>query len=134
MLALGEVIEVHFVNFVNDLPHQLARLHVVVGVLEYVAYHTAAVALLARQGEFLQLRKKLGVDEREKLFAGDALGIGSPAAPAKFRRDGRMIAILHQVELLVLVVDDFEEKHPAQLRDSLGIAIDAGVLAHDVLN
>jgi hypothetical protein len=36
--------------------------------------------------------------------------------------------------LLVLVVDDFEEKHPAELGDALGIAIDAGVLAHDVLD
>ena len=47
MLALGEVVEVHFVDFVDDLPHQLAGLHVVVGVLEHIAHHAAAVTLLS---------------------------------------------------------------------------------------
>ena len=45
MLAFGEVVEVHFVDFVDDLPHELAGLHVVVGILEYVAHNTAAVSL-----------------------------------------------------------------------------------------
>ena len=39
-----------------------------------------------------------------------------------------------QLELLVLVVDDLEEEHPAELGDALGVAIDADVLAHDVLD
>ena len=51
-----------------------------------------------------------------------------------FCGNGRAVAVLHQLQLLVLVVDDLEEEHPAELRDALGIAIDAGVLAHDVLN
>ena len=37
-------------------------------------------------------------------------------------------------KLLVLVVNDLEEEHPAELGDALGVAIDAGVLAHDVLD
>jgi hypothetical protein len=41
---------------------------------------------------------------------------------------------LHQFEFLVLVVDDLEEEHPAELADALGVAIDADVLAHDVLD
>ena len=52
----------------------------------------------------------------------------------KLLRDRRAIALLHQLELFVLVADDLEEEHPAQLRDALGVAIDAGILAHDVLN
>jgi len=36
--------------------------------------------------------------------------------------------------LLILIVDDFEKEHPAQLREALGITINANVLAHDVLN
>jgi hypothetical protein len=36
--------------------------------------------------------------------------------------------------LLILVVDDLEKKHPAELGDALGVAIDAGVLAHNVLD
>ena len=69
----------------------------------------------------------------EQFFAGDAFGIGGPGTPPEFLRDGRAVAVLHQLQLLVLVVDDFQEKHPAELRDALGIAIDAGILAHDVL-
>ena len=44
MLALGEVVEIDLVDLVDHLPHQLAGFHVVVGVLEHVAHHAAAVA------------------------------------------------------------------------------------------
>ncbi len=50
VLALGEVVEVDLVDLVDHLPHQLAGLHVVVGVLEHVADHAAAVAGLGRGG------------------------------------------------------------------------------------
>jgi hypothetical protein len=36
--------------------------------------------------------------------------------------------------LLVLVVDDLQKEHPAELREALGVAIDTRVLPHDVLN
>ena len=134
VLALGEIVEVHLVDLVDDLPHELAGLHVVVGVLEHVAHDAAAVALLAGDGEFLELREELGVDESEQFVAGDAFGIGRPGAPPELLRDGRAVAVLHQLQLLILVVDDLEEKHPAELRDALGVAIDAGILAHDVLD
>ena len=47
VLALGEIVEVHFVDLVDNLPHQLAGLHVVVGVFEDIAHNAAAVALFA---------------------------------------------------------------------------------------
>ena len=50
VLALGQVVEVDLVDLVDDLPHQLAGLHVVVGVLEHVADDAAAVARLAVTG------------------------------------------------------------------------------------
>ena len=49
MLPLGQIIEVHFVDFVDDLAHELAGLHVVVGVLEYVAHDAAAICLAFRR-------------------------------------------------------------------------------------
>ena len=70
----------------------------------------------------------------EQLVAGDALGVGGPGAPLEVLRDGRAVAVLHQLQLLILVVDDLEEEHPAKLGDALGVAIDADVLAHDVLD
>ena len=134
VLALGEVVEVHPVDLVDDLPHELAGLHVVVGVLEHIAHHAAAVGLFSGDGQFLELREKLGVDEGQQFIAGDAFGIGGPGAPLELFRDGRAVAVLHQLQLLVLVVDDLEEEHPAELGDALGIAIDADILAHDVLD
>lgn len=41
---------------------------------------------------------------------------------------------IQEFEFLVLVVDDPEQEHPAQLRKPLRFAIDANVLAHDVLD
>ena len=61
-------------------------------------------------------------------------GSAAQRSPPKLRWDGRAIPVLHQFQLLILVVDDFHEEHPAELRDALGIAIDAGILAHDVLD
>ena len=63
VLALDEIVEIDLVDLVDDLAQQLARLHVVVGILEDIAHHAAAVALLAGNGEFLELRKELAIDE-----------------------------------------------------------------------
>ena len=83
VLPLGEIVEIDLVDLVDDLPHQLAGLHVVVGVLEHVAHDAAAVALLAGGGEFLELREQLAVDEGEQLLAGDALRVRRPGAPLR---------------------------------------------------
>ena len=42
--ALGQVVEVDAVDFVDNLPHQLAGLHVVVGILEHIAHHVGTGA------------------------------------------------------------------------------------------
>ena len=42
--------------------------------------------------------------------------------------------MIHHLKLEVLVVDDLEKEHPAELFQALRIAVGAGVLAHDVLN
>ena len=89
---------------------------------------------LGRRGEVLQSWKKFGVDEIQEVVAGYAFRIGGPGAPTKRNRDWRAIAGSQKFELLVLIVDDFQEEHPAKLRQSLRVAIDTGVLPHDVLN
>ena len=134
VLALGEVVEVDVVDAVDHLPHQLAGLHVVVGVLEHVAHDAAAVAGLAGGRELLEGREQVVVDEGQQVVAGDAFGVGGPGAPLVARRNGRRVVAVQQFQFLVLVVDDLEEEHPAQLADALRIAVHAGVLAHDVLD
>ena len=60
VLALGEVVEVDAVDAVDHLPHELAGLHVVVGVLEDVAHGARA---RRRGGELLEGREEVVVDE-----------------------------------------------------------------------
>jgi hypothetical protein len=109
VLLLGQIVEVHLIDFIDDLAHELAGLHVVVGVLEHVAHHAAAVARLGRHLQALQRREQLIVDEIEQGLPGDALRVRRPIAPLQFVRDRRAIAVLSQFEFLILIVDDLEE-------------------------
>jgi hypothetical protein len=131
VLALAQVVEVDAVDLVDHLAHELAGLHEVVGVFKHVA-HGAGARGFRRQA--FQRREQLIVDEFEQGIAGNALRVGGPGAPLEFFRDGRAVVVPHHFQLLVLIVDDFQEEHPAELADALGIAVDAGVLAHDVLD
>ena len=51
-----------------------------------------------------------------------------------FLGSGRAVVGVEEFQFLVLVVDDFQEEHPAELADALGVAVDAHVLPHDVLD
>ena len=134
VLTLGEVVEIDRVDPIHDLPHELARFHVVVGVLEHVAHDAPAVSWLRRSRKVLERREQFAIDEGEEFLARDALGVRRPGAPLVFRRDRRAVVAAQEFEFLVLIVDDLQEEHPAQLADALCIAIDAGILAHDVLD
>ncbi len=134
MLAFGQVVEIDLVDLVDHLAHQLAGLHVVMGVLEHAADDTAAVAGMSCHPEVLQGRKQVVVDEGEQFFAGDALRVRRPGAPLELLWNRRLVIALHHFQFPVLIVDDLEEEHPAQLADALGVAVHAGVLAHDVLD
>jgi len=114
------------------LPKQGAVFHVVVGVDEDLLNHIGAHVFAGVQ--FLERGEQVVVDEFEHAFPGDAFGVGGPVAPAVGIGDGRGIVILHQFVFLLLVVEDFEEDQPDELGDALGIAVDPGILAHDVLN
>ena len=71
-------VEVDAVDLVDDLAHQRAVLHVVVGVLE--GHADEAGDLVAAAGERLELRQERVVDEVEQRVAGDAFGVGGPVA------------------------------------------------------
>jgi hypothetical protein len=83
MLPLSQVIKIHFVNFVNHLPHELAGLHVVVRILKHIAHDTAAVTLLACHGQFFELREELSVNKGKEFFTCDAFRIGRPGSPTE---------------------------------------------------
>lgn len=66
-------------------------------------------------------------------FSGDrrSTGVRSTSSARTTHLSAMPLAVLRDFEFLVLIVDDLEEEHPAQL---LGVAIDSCVLTHDVLN
>jgi hypothetical protein len=134
MLTIGEVVKINPIDFVDHLPHQLAGFHIIVSVLEHVFDHAAALARLSCRRQVLQGWEKLAIHEGQQFIPGYAFGVSCPIPPLELGGNRRAIIVLHQVQLLILVVDDFQEEHPAQLADALRIAIDAGILAHDVLN
>ncbi len=57
-----------------------------------------------------------------------------PLGPVKPLRDWRDVALILDRSFEFEVAVDLEEQEPPELADALGVAIDAGVLAHDVLN
>ena len=133
-VAVLRLVEVHALDdLVDHLPHQVAGLHVVVGVLEDAADDVAAFVTRNR-AQILEGREELVVDEIQQLVAGHALGVGGPVAPAEGFGNGRAVVVVEQLVLGFLVVVDLEEEHPDQLADALGVAIDADILAHDVLD
>ena len=72
------------------------------------------------------------IDEKDEFLAGDALGVGGPSAPLKFLGNDGCVTIADEFEFLVLLVKDFQKKHPAELLETLSIAGNPAILPHDV--
>jgi hypothetical protein len=47
---------------------------------------------------------------------------------------GALVVVAGEFQLFFLVVEDLQEQQPGDLLDALRVAVDAGVLAHDVLD
>lgn len=134
LVALLGLVEVHaLLDLVDHLAQQLAGLHVVVGVFEHAAHHEGggSIAVLV---QVLQLREQVVVDEVLQRITGHAFRVGSPGAPAAAFGDGRAVVVVHQLPFQLAVIEDLEEQQPDQLADALGVAVDANVFAHDVLD
>ncbi|MDT4819838.1 hypothetical protein FQZ97_529650 [compost metagenome] len=134
LMALLGFVEVHaLLDLVDHLADELAGLHVVVGVLEHASHHEGG-----RGGavfvEVLQLGEQVVVDKVLQRVAGHAFRVGGPSAPAAALGDGRLVVVVHQLPFQLAVIEDLEEQQPDQLADALGVAIDAHVFTHDVLD
>ena len=125
-------VEVDAVDLVDDLAHQRAVLHVVVGILEGRSDEASDLVAAARRG--LELGKEGVVDEIKQRVARDPFFVGGPVGPAKVLRERRLVIVAKKFDLLFAVIEDLEEEHPAELLKALGIAVGAGILAHDVLD
>ena len=131
LLGVGEVDG--GVDLVEDHAQEGAVLHVVVGFLEGLADDGLAARGRGGDGECLERGEEVAVDEVEEGLAGEgALGVGGPVAPTEALRDDGAVALVKELPILLFGIVDFEEEDPGELLDALGVAGDAGILAHDV--
>ena len=94
-----------------------------------VSEETRALAAVGPHGFVLR-------DELEQFFAGDAVGLGRPIAPAIGRLDNRAIFLTGQLRFLFCgdfhVVEKLEKEDPSEERKAVEVAIEALVLPHDL--
>lgn len=93
VLPLGQVVEIDLVDLVDDLPHELAGLHVVVGIFKDATNDAAAVAGLTIGWQILERGEQLAVNESEQFFAGQPLGIGGPGPPLELFGNGGTVVV-----------------------------------------
>ena len=134
LVAFGLAVEVDAVQLVDHLAQQVAAFHVVVGVFKHAAHHVAARVAHGVGAEAFEGGKELVVYKVEQRVAGHALGVGRPVAPAHGFGDGALVVVAGEFELFFERIKHLEEQQPGELADALGVAIDARVLAHDVLD
>ena len=134
-VAIAGFVEVQILfDGVDHLTEQGARLHVVIGVLKDRADNLTLGRDTGGSRQPLERREEVVVDKLDQLFPGHPLGVLGPAGPAETARQRRLVTGHGELPLLFLVVEDLQENQPDQLADALGVAIDADILAHDVLN
>jgi hypothetical protein len=75
-----------FIDLVDDLPHQCAVLHVLVGVFEDIMDDSMTRTGFRRQS--FEAGEQLVVDEVQQAITGESFGVSGPIAPAEFFRDG----------------------------------------------
>ena len=128
-------LEVDGIDDVDDLAQQHAVLHVLVRLLEHRLDDALLLGHVGGNWEILECAEELR-DEVQELFAraGRAAAVVmGPVPPAVGLGDDGLVVIFIHFPVLFLDVIDLEEERPDNLLDALGVAVDAGVVAHDVL-
>ena len=126
--------QVDSLDDVHDLPKQHAVFHILVRVLEDALDDALFRGHIGRDGKFLQRLEKL-VHEGKQLVARQRVPsiVGfRPVPPAVFLGNDGSIAVVVTFPFFFLGVIDLEEQHPDDLLDALGVAVDAGIVPHDV--
>src|SRR3546814_11196235 len=82
---------------------------------------------------FLMIRRPPRSTRTDTLFPYTTL-FRSPVAPAQVFGQHGLEIVVEQLPLAFAVVVDLQEQHPDQLANALRVAVDADVLAHDVLD
>ena len=136
-MALFVLSEVNgLVDFVDDLAQEDAILHVVVGIGECRLDDDLGQWSVRPHLKIGERFEEIVVNEIEQLGASGRLAvavINSPAVPAQSFGDYRLVRIVVELPFFFFGIIDFEEEQPGHLLDALGIAVDACIFSHDVL-
>ena len=127
--------QVEAVDDVEHLAQEHAVLHVLVGVLEGGSHDGAAHGRLGCHLEVLERGEKGVVDEVEQAVGGHCLAVAlvvRPVAPPAVLGNERAVVVFVELPVVLFLVVNFQEQHPCYLLDALGIAVDTGIVAHDV--
>ncbi len=128
-------VKVDLANFIDHLAHEGAGFHVVVSVFEEVVHHQGAPTGRAVGVESVfQVGKELGVDKVGQFVAGDAFGVIGPGTPTQVLGQGGLVVVFEKFQFGFAVVEYFKKEHPDHLADALGVAVDAHIFAHNVLD
>ncbi len=124
--------KVDLVDLVDHVAKEVSRQHPVMGLLEDGGEDVPGI-VAAGTGEVPQVREQLVVHEFHQVLTGLPIGIGSPVAPAVGLLDGGTEALpLGDRAVLFVAVEGSEEEEPSELRYAIEVAVEAGVLSHDV--
>lgn len=80
--------------------------------------------------------EQLAVDEIEQGITGESFSVFSidgPMSPSEVFGYNRAIAVVVDLPSFFFSVVDFEKEDPDHLFDALCVAVDAGVVSHDIL-
>ena len=135
-VAVLVLLKIDLINDIDNLAEQDAILHVVVVVLEGRADDDLAHGCILIDCDGLEGREQLSVHEVQKCIAGERLAVlvvDGPIAPAQLLRDDGSVILIIKLPDLFLGIIHLQKENPNHLLNTLGIAIDACVIPHDVL-
>ncbi len=136
-VAFFVAFEVEFVDDIDDLSEEDAVFHIVVGIGEGGLDDGFFEGCFGGDGETFEGGKEGVVDEVEEGVAGHGFAgavVFCPGAPTAVLRDDGGVVLVVYLPVGFFGVVDFEEEHPCHLFNALGIAVDTGVVPHDVAN
>ena len=128
------IVQVERPDFVDNLPQQHAVFHIVVRVGEDGANDRLLRRRRRVDREVFQRREKFVVHEVEEFVAGEPFAgfIVAPRAPTTVFRNDRDVIFVFEFPVRFLGVVRFQKERPDDLLDPLRVAVDAGIVAHNI--
>ena len=135
-VAVLVLLKIDLINDIDNLAKQDAVLHVVIVVLEGCADNDLTHGGILIDFDGFEGREQFSVHEVQKGIAGERLAVlvvNGPIAPAQILRDDGGVILIVKLPDLLLGIIHLQKENPDHLLDTLGIAVDARIVTHDVL-